>query len=227
MRYFLKMTIGLILLTICLLPVSAEDQTAAGEGLPPITIDDDPSEWQHVPNIATFTGQFNPYYFNKEVKGEMKSLPISESVFWGFNGTRIRDVKSLLATSSVYFYLSTFSPVTKGLIFFMYLHKGRESGTENEFTLEIAVNDLEGTNDVILWSFGNTNPVVVGKCRYDTNIIELEIVFSLLPEQLRNTLVKFYSLDLTSCFFDRAKGFYEEFFYTTIWFRDIPTEEDL
>ncbi len=227
MRHSCIRSVAYLLLLFLSPGLYSEQQGAGEQGLPPITLDSDPSEWQHVPNIATFTRQFNPFYFNKEYKGETKSLPISESVFWGYDGTRIKEVKSLITPSTVYFYVSTFSPVANGLIFFMYLHKGRESGMENEYTLEVSVNDLSGSGDLLLWSFGNTTPTVVGKSRYDTNIVEFELAISSLPEQLRNTLVKFYSLDLTSSFFDRNKGFYEEFFYTTIWFRDIPSEEDL
>jgi hypothetical protein len=205
----------------------ADEQAQTGEAVPPIDIEKDFTQWQSIPDTATFTRQFNPYYFNKEEKGSMKALPISESVFWGYNGTRVKEVKALMAPASFYFYLSTFAPMSRGLIFFMYLHKGRDAGTENEYTIEIDVNDIEGENDVLLWTFGTDKPSVIGKCKYDTNELQGEVVFARLPEALGKGLVKFYSFDLTTCFFERAKGFYEEFFYTSIWFRDIPTEDEL
>jgi hypothetical protein len=227
----MKQLIGFAAVCVLLFSIfaflSAQQQSEGEESLPPIKIDDDFSDWQSIPDTATFTNRFNPYYFNKEEKGEMKAFPISESVFWGFNGTNIKEVKTLIDPSSVYFYITTFSPFSKGLIYFMYLHKGRQAGTENEYTIEVSVNDVEGSNDILLWTFGNENPSVIGTCRYDTKALEGKIDFAMLPEQLGKALVKFYSLDLTSCFFDKAKGFYEEFFFTSIWFRDIPTEEDL
>jgi hypothetical protein len=205
----------------------AEEQDKNAQALPPITLDSDYTDWDHVPDTATFTRQFNPYYFNKEVKGTATALPISESVFWGYNGTRIREVKTLRTNTSIYFYLGTIPPVTNGLIYFMYIHKLKEKDMKNEYTIEVSVNETEGTGDILLWTYGVAKPAVIGKCLYDTKVIQGEVTLALLPEILSKKLVDFYSFDLTSCYFDKPKGIYEEFFYTTIGFKDIPTEEDL
>jgi hypothetical protein len=204
----------------------AQDQTQANPA-PVIVIDNNYSEWDKIPEQAVFTKQFSPYYFNKEQKSKAIPMPITQSVYWGYNGTQIRVLKAFATTASYYFNLSTFSPLCKGTIFFLYLYKGREAGVENQNTIEIAVNGSSGENSVLLWSVGSESPVIIGKCVYDTTQLECEVSLNLLPVKLRDELPLFTSFDLTSCFFDSAKGIYEEFFFTTIFFKDIVTPDQL
>lgn len=190
-------------------------------------VDNDYTDWSSIPVAAAFSKNFNPVYFNQEVDGSMKTLPIESSLYWKFGGTQLENFKAVLDEFSCYFYFSTYRNIAEGLIIYMYLYKDREKVQNNLYTIEININGKDRSGIVYLWEKGNPEPVKIGSCTSSGYYLEGRIELHFLPEQVRQELIAKYSFDLTTCYFNKDSRLYEEFFYTTIYFRDIPGKVEL
>lgn len=192
-----------------------------------ITIDNNFSDWEIIPLLARFSSYYNPYYYNLELNGALEVRKIEDSFYWKHNGTQLDTVKALLTPTMLYFYFTTQSPVAEGLIIFLYLYKNREKKESNTWTLEFSINTDSGDGKIYLWETGKESVILAGSIVVSPRALECLLNLSALPEPLYSEFIKEYSFDLTTCFFEKTTGMYEEFYFTTIFCKDIPTPEDL
>jgi hypothetical protein len=191
-----------------------------------ITIDNKYEDWKPVPELARFSREVRPYAFNREKNGSLEILSIDKSTSWGHNGTNLQTIKAFLGSDNIAFNMTTYSPITDGLIVFLYLFKERNREEANHYTIEININIKNNNGNVFLWERDNANAITIGSIAVNTK--ELECAFSLeaLPKSLGLDFLTSYSIDITTCFYDISKGIYEEFFFTTLYVNDIPSSEN-
>jgi hypothetical protein len=188
-----------------------------------ITIDNLYDDWEAVPAVASFASLFVPPSFTRESLGnDFETLSLKDSRFWEQGGTRLNEVKAVADEENVYIFISTQSAISANLSCFFYLRGERLKGEENPFTLELIPEHSLKQGKVILWRRDRRLPESAGKLSSSSFFLEARInkqVFS--PEMIR-VLGSNPSLDLTTCYFDKQNSLYEEFFFTTIYFKDIP-----
>ncbi len=188
-----------------------------------ITIDNSYDDWEAVPAVASFTSIFVPPSFTRENLGnDFEILSLKDSRFWQQGGTQINEVKAVTNDENVYLFISTQSAISANLSCFLYLRGERRRGEENPFTLELIPGHSLNESEVILWQRDRMLPERAGKLSSGSFFLEARInkqVFS--PEMIRE-LGSNPSVDLTTCYFDKQNSLYEEFFFTTIYLKDIP-----
>lgn len=188
-----------------------------------ITIDNLYDDWEAVPALASFTSLFVPPSFTRESLGnDFEILSLLDSRYWRQSGTPLNEVKAVADKENVYLFISTQSAISANLSCFFYLRGERQQGEENPFTLELIPKHSLNQGKVILWQRDSELPERAGKLSSSSFFLEARInkqVFS--PEMIRK-LGNNPSLDLTTCYFDKQNSLYEEFFFTTIYLKDIP-----
>ncbi|MBN2441296.1 MAG: hypothetical protein JXJ04_08115 [Spirochaetales bacterium] len=192
-----------------------------------ITIDKDFSDWEKIAPLARFSSFYNPFKFNREKNGKIEVHKIEDSVYWGYNGTQLKVIKALFDRNNLYFYFSTGSPITNGLLIFLYLYKSRGICDLNSYTIEITIDMNTRNGRIFLWENGKKEIIEVGIVTASAKELECKLSLDLLPGTLQTELIPDYSVDLTTCFFEKSSGMYEEYFFTTFYFKDIPGPEDL
>lgn len=188
-----------------------------------ITIDNLYDNWEAVPSLASFTTLFVPPSFTRESLGnDFETLSLKDSRFWHQGGTQLGEVKAVVDEENVYLFIATQSAISTNLSCFFYLRGQRRQGEENPFTLELIPANSLNQGQVILWQRDRRLPERAGKLSSSSFFLEARInkqVFS--PEMIRK-LGNNPSIDLTTCYFDKQNSLYEEFFFTTIYLKDIP-----
>lgn len=188
-----------------------------------ITIDNLYDDWEAVPSLASFTSLFVPPSFTRESLGnDFETLSLKDSRFWQQGGTQLNEVKAVADEENIYIFISTQSAISANLSCFFYLRGQRRQGEENPFTLELIPANSLNQGQVILWQRDRRLPERAGKLSSSSFFLEARInkqVFS--PEMIRK-LGSNPSVDLTTCYFDKQNSLYEEFFFTTIYLKDIP-----
>ena len=190
-----------------------------------ITIDNDFSDWEGIQEIARFYSYYNPYYYNQEVNGNAEQKKIEDSFYWGYNGTRLKEIKAAIESNTLYFYFSTYSPIAEGLILFFYLYQYRDRNTINLYTLEMTIDIDSHSGKIFLWDATREEIIEAGTVAVSPRSLECAIHIDAFPQALQTIFITRYSCDLTTCFYEKSSGLYEEFYFTTIYFKDIPALE--
>jgi len=188
-----------------------------------ITIDNSYDDWEAVPALASFTSIFVPPSFTRESLGnDFETLSLKNSRFWQQGGTQLNEVKAVADGENVYLFISTQSAISANLSCFFYLRGERRKGEENPFTIERIPEHSLDESQVVLWQRDRRLPESAGKLSFGSFFLEARInkqIFS--PEMIRE-LGSNPSVDLTTCYFDKQNSLYEEFFFTTIYLKDVP-----
>jgi hypothetical protein len=183
-----------------------------------IQIDNRYLDWLKVPDLARFSASFTPVVFTRETQGKAEALPIVESMFWKKGGTQIESFKALLERNKLFIMASGTSEIVEGLSLLLYCYENRSDGAKAKFTIEIPIRFQSGP--VLLWKPGEAKPKPVGAYVKSAFFLEAEVDLSSFPEGTAPESWTAGSFDLSSCFF--GAGFSEEFFFSTINFRDVP-----
>jgi hypothetical protein len=189
-----------------------------------IKIDNKYADWKNVFSLASFSQSYSPVYFNQEKDGKMTTLEIAKSQYWGWGGTLLKDFRALYKDNSLYFNISSQGRMTKGLIIYLYLYRDRDKGNDNPFTLELSVPADTAEKEVRLWTYGESKTKPAGIFISNGTLLEGRVDLDAFPPEVAKDLTDRFSFDLTTCFFDGASKLYEEFFFTTVYFKDIPNE---
>ncbi len=206
---------------------SGEQTTAAVTVVPGrIVIDNNYDDWKVIPSSAVFSPGFIPDYFKKQSLTGVNYVPIKHSLFWGKGGTAINQVKLYRNDGYLYVYISSYSRMTVGLSYYFYLFKSRAVQEKNKYTIELVVDDMADTSKVILWQKDRKNYTVIGELKCSSFYLEARIQLDKLPVPI-SEIVNYYSIDLTSSYYDNRLKIYEEFFFTTLYGKDIITKADL
>ena len=190
------------------------------------TIDNSYYDWQAFPAMATFSGHYNPYYFSREKAGVRETLGIDRSLYWNWGGSQLREIKGVLANGSLFLQVSSHSNFAKELSIFAYIYDRRETGGNNRYVLEFLPARVNGSGFVALWD-ANGRPTQIGDLTSSSISLECRIPLEALPSELIAGDLSKLSIDLTTCYHEPSSGTYEEFFFTTVYFEDIPTLSDL
>ncbi len=191
-----------------------------------IVIDNNYDDWKVIPPAAVFTPAFIPQYFKKQSLAGSNYLPTANSLFWGRGGTAINQVKLYRDGEYLYIYFSSYSRMTAGLSYYLYLFKSRSSQERNNYTIEFVVDDMAATGKVILWQKDRKSYQVIGELMDSSFFLEARLEISKLPVPV-DEIIADYSFDLTGSYYDSRLKVYEEFFFTTLYGKDIVTRRDL
>jgi hypothetical protein len=193
----------------------------------PITIDNSYLDWQKLPASATFSQSYDPVFFSREMGGQVQRLRIEESVYWKKGGTLITEFKSFMDETNLYLYLEVSSPFADETSVYCYPYSQRESKKANFFTIELVPERRDRIGGVLLWESGRVLPEIIGKLRSTSLKLECLIPITDLPKSFVAGDIETLSFDLTTTYHEPASGMYEEFFITTLYFKDISRQEDL
>jgi hypothetical protein len=183
----------------------------------PIVIDNDYLEWDSFPAVASFSAGALPDQFRQIRAGAVRSQNLSDSLYWGKGGTGVRQVKIVTSETHAYLMVEARNALTRGLSYLLYGYEGRRQSRAS-FTLEVALTD--GTSGfVFLWLPGRDTPHIVGEFVYEPFFLEGRVDLSRVPAALSDVTVEELSFDFGSSF--SGARVTEEFFYTTVYARDI------
>jgi hypothetical protein len=183
-------------------------------------------DWDAIPPLAVFPADFQPGSFSRERFGRpMEVLALSQARHWRQGGTALSEMKIVRDERGIYLYVSTQEAISENLSLFLYL-QSRAGGTqENRLTLELVPQTPTSPGLVVLWE-KDEEPVVVGRAASGTFFLEAEVLNEVLLPYLESVPELSY-FDLTSCYFDRGQLFYEEFYFASPSFSEIPTPQSL
>ena len=168
--------------------------------------------------IATFPASFQPATFTRESAGSFTVLPISQSRFWGMNGTRISAVDSRYDAGMLSLAIEVPSGFSASVSYFLYIFSDRQAGATNRFTLELRPVTTVNKAACLLWQSGASAPSIVGTVGIRGDTVQLDLNQADLPSALRTALGPTTTADLTSCWYDKAHASYEEFAFATLTF---------
>jgi hypothetical protein len=175
-------------------------------------------DWLKVPETARFSNTFNPVVYSQENFGDLDSKSITSSLYWQKGGSQLQSIKSFLSNGALYLMLSSIDKMEESISYFFYLFDKRTENETCRYTIEIPIRDKTGV--ILLWVDGEKSPIVVGQYVRSSYFIEGRIFIELSPINFDAELLDNLSFDVTSCFFNST--IYEEFYFTTIFLRDIP-----
>jgi hypothetical protein len=187
----------------------------------PVTIDNSYTDWQRLPASATFSSNYNPAFFSREKGGQRQKLSIEESIYWKRGGTLVRELKSYLDEASLYLYVEVNSPFAEETSLYCYPYSQRARGEVNFFAIELVPEVRQRAGGVLLWEDGRSTPRIIGTLRSSSISLECVIPLRELPESFTAGDITTLSFDLTSSYYEAVSGMYEEFFFTTLYFKDI------
>ena len=169
---------------------------------------------------ASFSDSFRPSTFTRKRGTESGVYPISNSEFWGKDGTRpayfkVMDKKNNKIGIQAY----SEKGFSKSLSYFLYLYLNRSKETENTYTVEVKPVFKKSKNGfIVLWEKGKKKPLVIGSVSTEGSFMNGEIDLMKIPFNVTYSDIKKsnITIDLTSCWFNLTKNSYEEFFLSTL-----------
>jgi hypothetical protein len=183
----------------------------------PVLVDNEYGDWVAFDPIAAFSPGFPPEEYEYTRAGETRTLPLSESLYWGKAGTGIDAVKSVLSNRFAYLMIETRNEIVPGISYFLYGYDRRDRSSA-VFTLELAVT-RRGAGSVYLWVPGRDEPRVVGSVVSEPFFLEARAELARVPRELADMADAELSFDLTAAY--TGGRVTEEFFYTTVYARNI------
>ena len=193
----------------------------------PIRVDNSYADWQSLPSAARFSTHFSPFYFESERDGKSEKRPIEEALYWKKGGTQITELKAYRDTDAIYLYLEAASPFARELSIFLYVYPARDAGEANTVALELLPSAADMPGSLVLWQQNNPKPSLVGKMASTSIRLECAVPLDGIPRALSPEGVEGLSFDLVTCYHEYASGLFEEFFFTTIYLKDVVKPGDL
>ncbi|MBN1835230.1 MAG: hypothetical protein JW820_05220 [Spirochaetales bacterium] len=199
-------------------------------------IDNRYEDWDSIPALVAFPDSHEPESFTRESFGrELEVLPLREARHWRDGGTALGEVKIVRDERGIYLYASTHQAMADDLSLFLYLHPRRDAARgadargadapANRLTLELVPQTQRAPGLVVLWE-KEAEPVVIGRVASGGFFLEAEIrAEALLPYLERAPELSYF--DLTTCYFDRSSLSYEEFYFASPSFAEVPTPNAL
>ncbi len=176
-----------------------------------------------LPEIASFAAGYDPVAFTSESKEGFSVLPIAASRGWPLTGTRVSAVSGLMENGGLRLALTVRDGFSEKVSYFLYIFETRAEGKTNTLTLEIEPRADGSRGACILWRKDLDGPRLVGTVKTTGDTAEVTIGSGDLGTDASSTLGPAASIDLTSAWYDRALGTWEEFYYTTLAVADLPT----
>ena len=177
--------------------------------------------------LLSFSRSYDPVVFTKESRGGFSVQPIASSHSWTLAGTHITALNARIDQGTLSLSLTTADGFSPDVSYFFYAFAERTAGTPAAFTLELRPRALPDRGACILWqraadsSGGSAPPRIFGSVKVEGNTATLEASLAGEPPDLVQALSAATSFDLTSCWFDKPSGTYEEFYFATVAAADI------
>lgn len=197
----------------------------AGGGAPVaelgLAIDNDFADWEVVPVLRSFADYSPRTFLREQIGGARLELPLAQSRFWQKAGTALFELKIVDNGPNLYVYVSTRSAMAEGLSFYLYFRDPQDPPGENRVTVELlpAVGDKAGL--VSLWVKGH-GPVAAGTLASGVFFLEAALDKATIYGALSSGPLA-DSLELTTGYHDRSSLSHEEFYYTRLALKDLPT----
>ena len=177
--------------------------------------------------LLSFSRSYDPVVFTKESRGGFSVQPIASSHSWTLAGTHITALNARIDQGTLSLSLTTADGFSPDVSYFFYAFAERTAGTPAAFTLELRPRALPDRGACILWqraadsSGGSAPPRIFGSVKVEGKTATLEASLTGEPPDLVQALSAATSFDLTSCWFDKPSGTYEEFYFATVAAADI------
>jgi hypothetical protein len=198
---------------------------AATRGELGLAIDNDFADWEPIPVLRSFADYGPRTFLREQIGGGRLELPLDQSRFWQKAGTALYELKIVDDGANLYLYASTRSAMAEGLSLYLYFRDPRDREGENRVTVELlpAIGDKAGL--VALWVKGH-GPVAAGALASGVFFLEAAVDKATVYGALASGPQAGF-LELTTGYHDRSSLSYEEFYYTRLALKDLPTPDTL
>jgi hypothetical protein len=130
-------------------------------------------------------------------------------------------VSAVLDSSALKFALTVRDGFAENVSYFLYLFQARQGGSSNALTLEIEPRAEGSRGACLLWRSDLDGPRLIGDVKTIGDTVELTIGAQDLAGEITSQVGTSASMDLTSSWYDRALGTWEEFYYTSLLLTDF------
>ncbi len=171
--------------------------------------------------IATFSAGYDPVAFTRETSTGLSVLPIADSRAWSTTGTRIASISGVRDSSGLRFAISVPRGFSEKVSYMLYFFPRRTSGSKDTLALEVEPRASGDRGACILWRADATQPSIVGDVSTTDDTVQVTIDAQDLAAQITPQAGDAPTIDLTSAWYDRALGAWEEFYFATFAMTDI------
>jgi hypothetical protein len=172
--------------------------------------------------IAAFSRDYSPVVFTREQGGSFSVLPIGQSRSWQQSGTRIGSISAAMDSVGLRVSLAVPGGISEKVSYFFYVFSERSLGKENGLTFELEPRANGNRGACLLWEKGAPSPRLVGTVSTTSSEIGLDIPAFELPQALAGAAAGETTIDLTSGWYDKSIGAWEEFYFATLSAGQIP-----
>jgi hypothetical protein len=182
----------------------------------PVVIDNDYTDWEPFAANAAFGPAVPPSGVLRTRAGTTTRRNLGDSLYWPKGGTDVEQLKLVSSARFVYLMVETRSEMTRGLAYYLYAFEDRDR-RQASYTIEIPIT--EGSSGfVFLWTPERDTPRIIGEFAYEPFFLEARVDLSRVPAGVP-VATSGLSFDFSSAF--SGARVTEEFFYTTLYARDI------
>jgi hypothetical protein len=182
----------------------------------PIVIDNDYTDWEPFAANAAFGPAVPPSEVLRTRAGSTAARDLDASLYWPKGGTDVERLKMVSSAGFAYLMIETRSEITRGASYSLYAFEGRER-RQASYTIEIPITD-GSSGFVFLWTPDRDTPRIVGEFTVEPFYLEARVDLSRVPAGVP-VAAGGLSFDFASAF--SGARVTEEFFYTTLYARDI------
>jgi hypothetical protein len=172
--------------------------------------------------IAAFSRDYSPVVFTREQGGSFSVLPIGQSRSWQQSGTRIGSVSAAMDSVGLRVSIAVPGGISEKVSYFFYVFSDRAAGKENRLTLELEPRANGSRGACLLWEKGAASPRLVGTVSTSASEIGLDITAAELAQELSGATAAETTIDMTSGWYDKSIGSWEEFYFATLSAGQIP-----
>jgi hypothetical protein len=196
----------------------AEAQTATAQSATAQT----PVVRASLAQIAAFSRDYSPVVFTREQGGSFSVLPIGQSRSWQQSGTRIGSISAAMDSIGLRVSLAVPGGISEKVSYFFYVFSERSLGKANGLTFELEPRANGNRGACLLWEKGAPSPRLVGTVSASAAEIALDIPAGELPQEFAGAAAGETTIDLTSGWYDKSIGSWEEFYFATLSAGQIP-----
>jgi len=219
-------------------PAAFQDEDPAGETQPRtppatapapgrlgIAIDNQYEDWEEIP-VYRGLAQYAPRSFSREqYGGSPQVLPLDQARYWEKYGTALNELKIVDDGGWLYLFVSTRSAMAEGLSLYLYFHDPKDPPAANRVTVELLPATANKAGLAALWVEGQA-PLSIGSLASGPFFLEAALDKAAIGAALLSP-PELAIVDLTTGYQDRAEYAFEEFYYLSFGFKDLPNPDTL
>lgn len=183
--------------------------------------------WSTVEPMVTFTGAFEPEIVVRQTTGGSQVIPFAGAVSWGVDGVRLREVRLARRPEEVVFRVQTFGSMSENETLLFYFQEDRESGKDNQVTLELAPEGDGKGGYALLWRKGLAKPAIVGRFAQQGSVLLGRVRYADVAPYLNvRSASPAVSIDVCTGHHEVSTRTYEEFYHATFRLDQLPVVSD-